>query len=131
MSFSGQVVSPADISNTTLYSGTVFTLSCLVTLVEEVDTTVSVLTDWTRDGREIDTDSGRITVDSQAVQNTSNMSLYESHVMFDPLSRSGDDGVYSCFVTIEDSEFITGNLASGTQNVTVESEFCTGPRSFC
>ena len=94
-----------------------------MTLVEEVDITVSVLTDWTRDGSHIDTDSGRITVDSQAVQNTSNMSLYESHVMFDPLSRSGDDGVYSCSVTIEDSEFITGNTASDTQNITVESEF--------
>ena len=87
-----------------------------------MDTTVSVFTDWTRDGREIDTDSGHITVDSQAVQNTSHMSLYESHVMFDPLSRSGDDGVYSCSVTIEDSEFITGTMASGTLNIAVEGE---------
>ena len=94
-----------------------------MTLVEEVDTTVSVLTDWTRDGREIDTDSGRITVDSQAVQNTSDMSLYESDVVFDPLNRSGNDGVYSCSVTIEDSEFITGTMASGTLNITIESEF--------
>ena len=94
-----------------------------MTLIEEVDTTVSVLTDWTRDGREIDTDSGRITVDSQAVQNTSEMSLYESHVVFNPLSRSGDDGIYSCSVTIEDSEFITGSMGSGRQNIAVEGEF--------
>ena len=94
-----------------------------MTLVEEVDTTVSVLTDWTRDGREIDTDSGRITVDSQAVQNTSDMSLYESHVVFDPLSRSGDDGNYSCSVTIDDSDYITANMARGVHNIIVESEF--------
>ena len=124
MSFSGQVVFPVDLSHTTLYSGTVFTLSCLVTLVEEVDTSVSVLTDWTRDGKEIDTDSGRITVDSQAVQSTSNMSLYESHVVFDPLSRSGD-GVYSCSVTIEDSEFVSGNMASDTQNIPVDGKCCS------
>ena len=93
-----------------------------MTLVEEVDTTVSVLTDWTRDGREIDTDSGRITVDSQAVQSTSDMSLYESHVVFNPLSRSGDDGVYSCSVTIEDSEFITGTMASGSLNIALKGE---------
>ena len=93
-----------------------------MTLVEEVDTTVSVLTNWTRDEREIDTDSGRITVDSPAVKNTSNMSLYESHVVFDPLGSPRDDGVYSCSVTIEDSEFITGTMASDTQNIAVEGE---------
>ena len=93
-----------------------------MTLVEEVDTTVSVLTNWTRDGREIDTDSGRITVDSQAVQNTSDMSFYESHVVFNPLSRSDDDGVYSCSVRINNSEFITGTMASDTLNITVEGE---------
>ena len=93
-----------------LYSATVFKLTCVVELGPHVNTPVTVLTTWSKNGRDLSNDS-RITVDSKATQNSSNITVYESSVVFDPLSntRTGtDSGNYMCSVEIMDSEFVSG-----------------------
>ena len=109
---------------TTLYSGTVFTLTCIVELISEVDTTVSVLTTWCKNGTNI-TNTSRITVDSVAVHNTTITFIYESDVVFNPLSNmisEKDDGQYTCSAHVKDSEYITGNSNSFTQDITVDGQ---------
>ena len=114
-------MSPVDPS-ATLYSGTVFTLTCVVELVPEVDTSVTVLTSWTKNGSTI-TNTGRITVDNEAAKITS--SEYVSDVVFDPLSNmqhGGDDGGYTCSAQVRDDTYITGSSATDTQTIYVESK---------
>ena len=116
-------MSPVDLSSTPLYSGTVFTLTCLVELVSEVDTTVTVLTSWYKDGSMINS-SDRVSVDSEAEQNTAFMNMYESDVVFNPLRNmqsGGDDGNYTCSADVQNDDYITGNTNSGTQTMAVES----------
>ena len=122
--FFGQLVFPVDLSSsTTLYSGTVFTLTCVVELVPEVDTAVTVLTSWTKDGNNI-TGDDRITADGLAMPNATNITfVYESNVLFNPLSNmqsGGDGGQYTCSVQVEDQEFITGSNTTATQTILVE-----------
>ena len=122
ITFTGRLVSPVDLSTTTLYSGTVFTLTCVVELVPEVDTSVTVLTSWTKNDRAI-TNTSRISVDSEADEITS--SMYVSDVVFDPLSNmelGGDDGDYTCSAQVRDDTYITGGSASGTHIISVESK---------
>ena len=119
--FTGRVVSPVNLSSVTLYSGTVFNLTCVVELVKEVDTKLSVVTDWTKDGTAISSETGRISVDTEAVRKTS--VVYESDVDFDPLSNAGsggDGGNYTCSIIVESSKFISETTASGTRIITVE-----------
>ena len=111
-----------DLSSVTLYSGTVFTLTCVVELVPQVDTSVTVLTSWTKDGT-IVTNTSRITVDSEAANITS--SMYGSDVGFDPLSNmelGGDGEDYTCSVHVRNDTYITGSSASGTQTIAVEGK---------
>ena len=115
-------MSPVDLSTATLYSGTVFTLTCVVELVPQVDTSVTVLTSWTKNGNTV-TNTGRITVDSEADEITS--SEYGSDVVFNPLSNmesGGDDGDYTCSAQVRNDTYITGSSASGTQTIYVESK---------
>ena len=107
-------------STTTLYSGTVFTLTCVVELVPEVDTSVTVLTSWTKNGT-IVTNTSRISVDSEADEITS--SMYGSDVVFNPLSDmelGGDDGDYTCSAQVRNGKYITGSSASDTHTISVE-----------
>ena len=125
--FSGQLVYPVNLSlSTTLYSGTVFTLTCVVELVPEVDTAVTVLTSWNKDGRNI-TNTSRIAVNSVAVKIniTTSAVIYESDILFNPLSNmesGGDDGNYTCSVQVKDQEFIYGSHTIATQNISVEGQ---------
>ena len=122
ITFSGRLVSPVDLSSTPLYSGTVFTLTCVVELVSEVDTTVTVLTSWNKDGSMISS-SSRISVDSAAVQNTAFMNMYESDVVFNPMSNmesGGDDGDYICSADVQNDSYITGSTNNDTQTIAVE-----------
>ena len=122
ITFSGQLVSPVGLSSTPLYSGTVFTLTCVVELVSEVDTTVTVLTSWNKNGSMI-SNTSRISVDSMAVRNSTFMYVYESDVVFSPLSNmepGGDDGDYTCSAEVQNNTYITGSSSSGTQTIAVE-----------
>ena len=101
-----------DLSHTTLYSGTVFTLSCLVTLVEEVDTTVSVTITWSKGQSVVSTERGQM--------GGSNTHVYETHLPFNPLTTS-DSELYSCSVDIESDEFLSGIFTRATQAITVKS----------
>ena len=126
ISFSGLLVYPVNLSSSiTLYSGTVFTLTCVVELVPEVDTAVIVLTSWTKDKGNI-TNTSRITADSMAVQTTTTTAvIYESDILFNPLSNmqsGGDDGNYTCSIQVKAQEFINGSNSTATQNISVESQ---------
>ena len=114
-------MSPVNLISTTLYSGTVFTLTCIVELISAVDTTVSVLTTWSKDI----TNTSRITVDSVAVHNTTITFIYESDIVFNPLSNMAseeDDGQYTCSAQVKDSEYINGSSNSFTQDITVKGQ---------
>ena len=119
-------MSPVNPSSTTLYSGTVFTLTCIVRLVSEVDTTVIVSTTWSKNEMDITDTDDRITVDSIAVHNTNITYIYESDIIFNPLSNmtsGGDNGQYTCSALVEDSDYITGSSNnSATQTITVEGQ---------
>ena len=120
-------MSPVDLSSTPLYSGTVFTLTCVVELVSEVDTTVTVLTSWYKDGSMISS-SSRILLDSEATQNTASMYIYvrESDVVFNPLNNmesGGDDGNYTCSAEVQNDDYITGSSNNGTQTIVVEGQW--------
>ena len=120
ISFTGWLLSAVDLFSTSLYSGTVFSLICVVELVPEVDTPLTVLTSWDKDGSRISS-SDRVSVASMAYQTSSYM--YDSNVTFNPLSNQqsgGDGGEYSCLAHILDNDYITGNGSSNTQTVAVE-----------
>ena len=118
ISFTG---SPVNLSTDTLYSGTVFTLTCVVELVSEIDTNVTVLTSWTKNDTELN-GTDRISVDSEAIlQDTT--SVYQSDVVFTPLSNTapdGDNGNYTCSAEVMDSEYITGSTSNDTQSISVK-----------
>ena len=116
------MVSPIDISSIPLYSGTVFTLTCVV-MVPEVDTTVTVLTSWYKNDVIIAT-TDRISVDNTA--QSINDIVYESDVVFNPLSNmasGGDTGDYTCSARVQDDDYITSNSSSATQAIAVEGQY--------
>ena len=94
---------------------------CNVYLGPSVDTPLTVLTEWRKNRDTIsDMDNGRISADSVAVGTSAG---YKSNLIFSPLSNTqpgGDDGEYTCSVRVKYQEFITGNVASGVQNITVK-----------
>ena len=104
ITFSGQLVSPVDLSST-LYAGTVFTLTCEVELLPEVDTSVTISTSWSKDGAELN-GSDRISVDSMATDGT----ITTGTLQFSPL-RTSDRGQYTC----------TGRVAASTVEVDVSN----------
>ena len=120
ITFTGQLLSVVDLSSTSLYSGTVFSLICVVELVPEVDTPLTVLTSWHKDGSRMSS-SERISVASIASQTS--RSMYDSNVTFNPLSNQqsgGDDGKYTCSAEVQNVQYITGNDSSGSQTIAVE-----------
>ena len=107
-----------------LYSATVFKLTCVVETGSHVNTPVTVLIAWSKNGRALSNDS-RITVDSKATQNSSNITVYESSVVFDPLSNMAtgtDSGNYMCSVEIMDSEFVSGVGLNATKTTNVKGQ---------
>ena len=104
ITFSGQLVFPVDLSST-LYAGTVFTLTCEVELVSEVNTSVTISTSWSKDGAPLN-GSQRITVDSMATNGT----VTTGNLQFSPLSTS-DRGQYTC----------TGRVVASTVEVDVSN----------
>ena len=108
-----------------LYTATVFKLTCVVELVSHVNTPVTVLTMWRKNNKVL-ADSTRITVDSSATQNSSVMTVYESSVVFDPLSNTStetDSGNYMCSVEIMDSEFVSGGSLNATKTLKVKGQY--------
>ena len=107
-----------------LYSATVFKLTCAVELGPHVNTPVTVLTMW-RKNNEVLRNSTRISVDSEATQNSSVMTVYESSVVFDPLSNTRtetDSGSYKCSAKIMDSEFVSGVSLNATKTLKVKGQ---------
>ena len=91
--------------------------------MSEVDTPVTVLTSWSRDGTDIDDGYGRISTDNEAAKTSSSMNSYKSSVVFDPLSNTetgGDSGNYMCQVDIRASGFVSGTTASNSHTLTVQ-----------
>ena len=107
-----------------LYSATVVKLTCVVELVSHVNTLVTVLTMW-RKNNGVLADSTRITVDSSATQNSSVMTVYESSVVFNPLSNTRtetDSGNYMCSVEIVGTEFVSGGSLNATKTLKVKGQ---------
>ena len=93
-------------------------------LGSHVNTLVTVLTAWSKNGRAL-SNASRITVDSKATQNSSNITVYESSVVFDPLSNmvtGTDSGNYMCSVEIMDSEFVSGVGLNATKTTNVKGQ---------
>ena len=133
ITFSGRLVTPVDLSSPTLYAGTVFTLTCGVELVGEADTPVDITTTWSRDGAVL-TSNGRVSVNTTASQSEGDSSLYQSEVVFAPLSsqeEGGDGGNYTCSALVQSSSHITGSRAEGSQEILVEGEYTQPPRLLC
>ena len=110
---------PVSYQSIKLYSGTVFTLECNVLLVPEVDTTVTVLTSWSKDGSVISS-TDRISVDSIASHVVDDIVVYVSNLIFNPLSNvesGGDDGSYTCSAQVLNDTYITGSNNSGTADI--------------
>ena len=125
VNFLGLLVNQFDLDSTTLYSGTVFTLTCVVMVVPEVDTTVTVLTSWSKGGSMISS-TDRVFVDTIAQQNLFHMIVYDSGIVFNPLSNmelGGDDGNYTCSAQVQDDDYVTGSNSSGTQTIAVEGQY--------
>ena len=101
-----------------------FTLTCEVELLSEVDTLVNVSTSWSKDGAEL-SGSDRISVDSMASQSGSTTYMYGSDLVFTPLNNQqsgGDDGNYTCIATVQNSTYITGSVNSGIEMIAVEGQ---------
>ena len=133
ITFSGRLVTPVDLSPPTLYAGTVFTLTCGVELVREADTPVDITTTWSRDGAVL-TSSGRVSMSTTASQSEGDSILYQSEVVFAPLSNQeegGDGGNYTCSALVQNSAYITGSSAEGSQEILVEGEYPQLPRLLC
>ena len=120
---SSPAVPPPDVSITrdplgTLYAGTTLTFTCTIELDEQVDTGVMVTADWTGpDGSMLN--NARISITAASLTGPL---MYESRVMFDPLSDGPEDGgTYTCMATVspvEKEEYIL----TGSNNTTISIE---------
>ena len=87
---------------------------------------MTVLTTWSKDGYDINDNSrSRIAADGIAIQNSSVIHVYESALVFSPLSNmdtGGDSGGYKCSVKINDDQFISGITANAIQTLAVQGQ---------
>ena len=80
---------------------------------------------WSRDGNILGNSASRVLVQSKVTQKMSTMHVYESSVVFDPLSNletGGDDGNYTCLVKVKDEQFIAGITTNATKVLEVEGQ---------
>ena len=69
------------------------------------------------------TSTDRVSVDTIAQQDMFHMIVYDSSIVFNPLSNmqsGGDDGNYTCSAQVLNDTYITGSNNSGTETITVE-----------
>ena len=92
----------------------------MVDLGPSVNSSLSISTNWTKDGSVIASNGGRVTANTETLR-TAIIGNYESNVTFDPLSTT-DSGNYNCSVEVEGAEFITGTTASGGVGESIEVE---------
>ena len=87
---------------------------------------MTVLTTWSKAGYDINDNSrSRISADGIAIQNSSVIHVYESALVFNPLSNTdtgGDSGSYKCSVTIKDDRFLSGITANATHTIAVQGQ---------
>ena len=100
----------------TVYAGSVLTLSCDIQIRAEVDSEISIVVTWTRNGMVLNDTALRMmsdTVEQRA-------SLYLSQLVFNPLQIGLDDGVYMCEAeVVSNVEFVLLNGISQSNNVKV------------
>ena len=109
------------ITNTSQLAGSSLELSCIVELVPEVDTGISVIIRWKRHNEQIDSDP-RISV-SSAIE--VNAFIYQSELQINVLSLSIDNGNYTCDVILSSSppsEYVQDVTTSVTETITVQSK---------
>ena len=94
-----------DVPSTPLYTGTILTLTCIITVIEQVDTDVTATVTWTGPGDMELPDDDRITV----MQPSSLVST----LTFTPLTTA-DAGDYTCEATVSSNspEFVSESTAA-------------------
>ena len=118
------VVSPPDVnisrSSTTIFSGSILTLTCIVRVIPEVDTSFSVTTNWLYMGIPLVNDI-RTTVN--AVEQLSRL-IFRTEVVRDPVSRSQDNGLYTCEINVTpgDSSGLVLGVRTSVSDQVLEQE---------
>ena len=107
--------SPVDLSNT-LYSGTEFTLTCVVVLVSNV----TVLISWTRGDGAMPPTGGNIVIEAT----TSTGSVTTGRLVFSPL-HTYDSGQYTCTGRISTNEVGNDVSRNGSVKINVTSKSLT------
>ena len=104
----------------TPYNGSEYNLTCTVTVDENVDTEITITSQWMMSPG-TDTTDNTISDSSERVGELEQ----QRNLTFRPL-RSEDSGEYTCNATItpeeEGAEFILGSSAEETEDVTVQSK---------
>ena len=104
----------------TPFNGSVYILSCIVTVDDSVDTDITISSQWLDNG---DMDAAAKHTVSNNIESVGNLEQRHS-LTFSPL-RSQDDGMYTCTITIspeENNEFIYQTTVPKTTHVTVKSK---------
>ena len=108
-------------TNASQLAGSSLELSCIVELVVEVDTGISVIITWKRNDEQINGDP-HISV-SSAIE--VNAFIYQSDLQINTLSQSIDSGNYTCEVIVSSSppsEYVQDANISVTERIIVQSK---------
>ena len=101
------------------FNGTQFTLSCIVTVDNAVDTDINISSQWLNNRATVMT--GNTTSESsEGIDH-----VHRHNLTFSPL-RSHDQGMYTCTAAVsgtEENKFIRGTSSDTTTTVTVRSEY--------
>ena len=109
--------------NSNFFTGLQLNLTCHIHIPSELlSVPISVTAQWTMSGTAL-TSNSRLTVGEEPVE--VGPLLYQSSLVFNSLDRRGDNGNYTCSVTVDaipDSINVRGAAVSTTKVITVESK---------
>ena len=100
-----------------LYAGTPLTLTCNITLDDQVDIPVIVTNQWTRNMTNIT----EPTITESLIQTDTNR--YTATLDFYPLSATYDNGEYKCTVLVTADDYTTNIINETSTDVVVEGEY--------
>ena len=99
------------------FNGSVYGLTCIVTVDDNVDTDIIISSQWI-----LPTDMINHTI-SNTTESVSNLNIQHS-LTFKPLRRD-DNGIYTCNISItpgDEDEFITNAYMMSSHEIVVKSE---------
>ena len=112
-------VSP--LSDYGFFAGLALTFTCNITLDSAINTPVTVLGMWYRNGTILTNDGNRITV----MRSPMSTPPYTTSVRLNPV-RISDTGTYTCAVTVtpQNRTYVTGMTYNQSQSITIGGMFC-------